>query len=182
MKRNLIAHHKNNFSDKIYIASVRNLPSGRWEVLGKWGKRHCQRIQLNIKGVFDTEAEAAALMTRLFSEKIYKGYVDIDNPRYTDTVTRLEVRNFLEDEVDTNFLTPPEEIPVKPEEKIPVSFPQNDEQGLVVRCVNNLGLEHLFEVGVEYNAETTNDDEMLKVTDMTGKRTEVFAERFERVP
>jgi len=176
MKRNLIAHYQSGTSDKIYIVSVRELPSGYFEVLAKWGRRHCTRIQLLVKGIFKTETEAIALMTSLLCEKTNKGYKDIEYPGYTGTVTRDEVRNFLEVE--------PEELKNPPKRKVaPVVEdspedvpPPRSHRNFVVRCINNLGLEHLFEVGAEYNAETTGDVEMFRING-----NDVFAERFKRL-
>ena len=52
---------------------------------------------------------------------------------------------------------------------------------VIVQCINNLGIEHLFDVDTEYTGRRTSDSDMLIVTSKDGSEVEVFADRFELV-
>lgn len=181
LQRNRIAH--NSFgADKIYLACIRRLPSGKWQVLGKWGKRDCRTTKVQVKGEWDTEAEAHWQMESLFREKLKKGYEDIFADDYSGVVTLSNMQKHMEEDpavakVDT---------PVKSwKEQEEAELKKKNEKGgrvLRVKCVDNLYREHLFLLGEVYNAETIeNDPEFLNVTALTGEVVEASTERFREV-
>lgn len=83
MKRNRVAHYQAGSSDKIYIASIRQSTSGKFDVLGKWGPRN-GNIQLQVKGTYSSEQQAIAAMETLFREKTAKGYRNIEDRGYSE--------------------------------------------------------------------------------------------------
>ena len=189
LQRNRIAHHGLGSSDKIYISSVRHLPSGKWQVLGKWGKRDCRTMQLQVKGEWDTEAEASRQMEALFTEKLKKGYEDILADDYDGVVTLSNMQRHLEDDPaiakapDTPVVrTVPFQSWEKEEEEVEKDNRNKGGRVLRVKCIDNLYREHLFLLGEVYNAVTIeNDPEFLKVTALTGEVVESSTERFREV-
>ena len=189
LQRNRIAHHGLGSSDKIYLSCVRHLPSGKWQVLGKWGKRDCRTMQLQVKGEWDTEAEASRQMEALFTEKLKKGYEDILADDYDGVVTLSNMQRHLEDDPaiakapDTPVVrTVPFQSWEKEEEEVEKDNRNKGGRVLRVKCIDNLYREHLFLLGEVYNAVTIeNDPEFLKVTALTGEVVESSTERFREV-
>jgi len=191
LQRNRIAHNRNGSSDKIYISCIRRLPSGKWQVLGKWGKRDCRTPQYMVKGEWDTEGFASRQMESLFAERLKKGYEDILADDYDGVVTLSNMQRHLEDDPaitkapDTPAVrTVPFQSWEKEEEEAKEEMKNRNKGGraLRVRCIDNLYREHLFLLGEVYNAETIeNDPEFLKVTALTGEVVESSAERFREV-
>ena len=202
MERHRIAHCQSGNSDKVYISCVRDLPSGLFQVLGKWGARDCQKMQLQVKGEFHTELAAKAEMLKLFREKTRKGYVDIESDGYTGNVTCMAMEKHMEAEpamplsrktlkkaeVDAEELAKRRIEERAAELKADKERKEEEEtkrfklgRKLVVKCINNLGCEHRFALGGEYNAVTVDDREFLMVTDLTGTDAEVYAFRFREV-
>jgi len=189
--RNRIAHHRHGSSDKIYISCIRHLPSGKWQVLGKWGKRDCRTPQNMVKGEWDTEVEAFRQMEALFTARLKKGYEDILADDYDGVVTLSNMQRHLEDDPaiakapDTPAVrTVPFQSWEKEEEeaKEETKNPNKGCRALRVKCIDNLYREHLFLLGEVYNAETIeNDPEFLKVTALTGEVVEASTERFREV-
>ena len=191
LQRNRIAHHGLGSSDKVYISSIRHLPSGKWQVLGKWGRRTSRTMQTQIKGEWDTEVEAFRQMEALFTEKLKRGYEDILADDYDGVVTLSNMQRHLEDDP---VITKAPLIPVvrtvpfqsweKEEEEAEAETRNRNKGGraLRVKCIDNLYREHLFLLGEVYNAETIeNDPEFLKVTALTGEVVEASTERFREV-
>jgi predicted DNA-binding WGR domain protein len=190
LQNNKIGHSREGTSDKIYIVGIRHLPSGKWQVLGKWGRRHCRTMQLEVKGEYDILQSAQDKMRDLFHEKLRKGYQDIQYPNYPGGVTVAEVRSHLEDDpaftssVQTSVQTNDVDVSrvydneTKQEEK--EKYRKRSGQKMRVKCINNLGYEGQLVLGEEYPAMTTHDPEMILVTTESGcAGIEVFAERFE---
>ena len=135
-------------------------------------------------------SDAQSLQQQLFHEKLKKGYNDIMSLNYHGTMTLQEVETHLEYDQNAviGFAGKTETEKPEPEKLVTLDFEEpkkkqpspKHQSTFVVRCVNNLGIEHRFVIGEEYNAENI-DCEMYKVVDMTGIEAEVFAERFEKV-
>ena len=168
---NFVSHYKRGSSNKIYIVSIRTLPSGKYQVVARWGKRHASRFQSIVKGEFSDYTVAMTLANKLESEKLKKGYVSITSREYDDDVTFEELSPWIEGPTSVQTVTPDR---VEPE--VVHSIHKS-----VLRCINNLGIEHLFDVGAEYNGKSSHDDELILVVDNNGNQTEVFRERFESV-
>ena len=183
LQRNRIAHYVQGKSDKIYISCIRHLPSGKWQVLGKWGKRDCRTPQNMVKGEWDTEVEAFRQMEALFTERLKKGYEDILADDYDGVVTLSNMKRHLED--DPAIAKAPD-TPVQSwkeeEEEAEMKNRNKGGRALRVKCINNEHREHLYLLGEVYNAETIeNDPEFLKVTALTGEVVESSTERFREV-
>jgi len=202
MERHKIAHFERGTSNKVYIVCIRELPNSKFQVLGKWGRRDCQTMQLMVKGEFDSLVEAQQEMKSLFRVQTRKGYVDIESAGYTGDVALVDMERHMEAEpampssrasMKKVRIDDEELVRRRAEERLAelkaAKERREEEEAkrfksgrkLVVKCINNLGLEHLFEMGSEYNAVTIDDREMLMVADMTGMDVEVFAERFHEV-
>jgi hypothetical protein len=157
--------------------------------LGKWGKRDCRTMQLQVKGEWDTEAEASRQMEALFTEKLKKGYEDILADDYDGVVTLSNMQRHLEDDPaiakapDTPVVrTVPFQSWEKEEEEVEKDNRNKGGRVLRVKCIDNLYREHLFLLGEVYNAVTIeNDPEFLKVTALTGEVVESSTERFREV-
>jgi hypothetical protein len=152
-------------------------------------------MQLQVKGEWDTEAEAYRQMEALFTERLKKGYEDILADDYDGVVTFLNMKRHLEDdpaiakEPDTpvqSWKEEEENQPLKEEEvedyEAETKNRNKGGRALRVKCIDNLYREHLFLLGEVYNAETIeNDPEFLKVTALTGEVVESSTERFREV-
>jgi hypothetical protein len=195
LQRNRIAHCRRISSDKIYISSIRHLPSGKWQVLGKWGKRDCRTPQFMVKGEWDTEGAASRQMEEIFVEKLKQGYEDILADDYDGVVTLSNMQRHLEDDpAITKAPEPPVQSWKEEEENQPLKEEEVEDyeaekrnrnkggRALRVKCIDNLYREHLFLLGEVYNAETIeNDPEFLNVTALTGEVVEASTERFREV-
>jgi predicted DNA-binding WGR domain protein len=202
MERHRIAHCSSGTSDKVYIVCVRDLPSGLFQVLAKWGRRDCQKMQVQVKGEFHTELAAKAEMLKLFRMKTRGGYEDIESVDYTGTVTCYDMEKHMEAEpAMPSSVASRKKVKVDDEElvkrraeeqaaELRAAKERKEEEEtkrfksgrkLVVKCINNLGYECRFALGGEYNAVTVDDREFLLVTDMTGTDAEVYAFRFHEV-
>lgn len=183
LQRNRIAH--NSFgADKIYLACIRHLPSGKWQVLGKWGKRDCRTTQVQVKGEWDTEAEASRQMEALFTEKLKKGYEDIFADDYSGLVTLSNMQKHMEEDPAVVSIRPVQSWKEEEAEATKKKSERSNQGGRVLRvkCIDNLYREHLFLLGEVYNAETIeNDTEFLMVTALTGEVVEASTERFREV-
>lgn len=178
MKRNLIAHCGAGNSDKIYMACVRENPDGTFSAIAKWGRRG-KSLQQMFKLTNVTEAQAVAEQEKVFAKKIKTGYVDIDDSDYDGPVTTLTVQSDMEK--DDNAPAP-KTVP-KPKKVTPkVHKPKEPPKEGVVICLDNAGIEGLFDKGIEYVFEAhKSDPTMIWVYDKEGKIKECFSERFEVV-
>jgi predicted DNA-binding WGR domain protein len=154
-------------------------------VLGKWGKRDCRTTQVQVKGEWDTEAEASRQMESLFREKLKKGYEDIFSDDYSGTVAFDSMQKHMEeDPAVAKTDTPVKSWKEEEDEATKKKDERSNEGGRVLRvkCIDNLYREHLFLLGEVYNAETIeNDPEFLMVTALTGEVVEASTERFREV-
>jgi hypothetical protein len=85
-----------------------------------------------------------------------------------ENVFTTSKENFLD---DWGIKKPPK---IKPPQAIPtIDFE--------VVCINNTGIEHLFNLEVSYVAELHDDKDLYWVYDKLGEKQSVLTERFERV-
>jgi len=182
-KNNLIAHYKGGGSDKVYLACVRKDSIG-WAVIGKYGRRG-RNLQSQMKASGLDEFKARSEQQKLFRSKLKKGtYKDVEaDPTYSGPVTRTcdAVAPFLEPEnpdvTQVIPATPPVTPPVPPTP--PPSPPEPED--IVVKCVDDLGIEDRFDQGIDYIAEDHSDTDMIWVYDRFGEKGEFFKTRFKRV-
>jgi predicted DNA-binding WGR domain protein len=187
MKRNLIAHYEGGGSDKVYASCIRDNKDGTFTVIGKWGRRG-NLNQQTVKGTVRTIVSAETLQKTIYNEKLAKGYVDIESANYTGGVSRNDswLSSKMEEEigaVSSGGQTPWPKVSKKPAPKpvasvVPaakVVLPEDD--GVLV-CVNNVGMEEKFDMGIEYVCEPHKDAAMVWVYDKFGAKAEFFADRF----
>jgi predicted DNA-binding WGR domain protein len=181
---NLVAHYNKGNSDKVYIVSI-IVKDGFPNVIAQWG-RVGSSLQSQFKYKASTLDRAEVLAKDLFRSKLNKGYVDIDSPSYLgelkmNPTLKVWLRPYLApDAANSTFLNPqPASVvspsPVKPVQEVKLV------QDFEVECINNLGLEDKFDVGVTYVAEHHDDKDLYWVYDKLGEKQSVFVERFKKV-
>lgn len=195
LTRNRIAHCQSGSSDKVYIASCRQLPNGKWVVLGKWGRRGAN-MSAQAKGdEYDSEREAKAALDALFDTKRREGYVDINDGFYNGPVTATSVKQYLEPDpgaLNDQTRTTPQAVDEEKEKQIRKAANERaaevraaeraakvaDAPARRKKCINVLGLEDQFVEGEHYDTFPHADNDMLWVVNMNGERVECFKERF----
>lgn len=113
------------------------------------------------------------------SEKIVKGYRELDPPRTRDELMVTHSIN----EVISEFVDDPSPQPMTPESTEPAGEKRMTLSEILqpeVKCVDNTGIEDFFEKGVTYLMIKVKG-KMLIVEDMLGQPREVMKGRFERV-
>lgn len=175
-KRNMIAMSKQPPA-KIYMACIRETPSGKFEVWAKYGRFDTR--PLNNQRWFTTESlhQAHVYQERMFKAKLQKGFRDIEAEDYSGAINRSDLTVELEKEVAIGAI-PAEVLAGAPN---PVESTCSDD---IVTCTNNIGIEDKFDAGVEYIYEKHPDRQMIYVHDKNGVKGEFFSDRFEvhRVP
>ena len=175
---NFIAHKVEGTSDKIYMACIRlEFPltgPAIYKVYGKWGRRG-HTLKGQIKLTTGSLNIAMREQMTLFQSKIGEGYVDIDSDVYTGPVTRdtPEIKESMEPEFDLDG-----KIRIK---VLKSREPVLPEIGDTVICINNIGMEDKFNMGIEYICEKHPDKNMLKVYDKNGVLGDFFKDRFKGV-
>lgn len=187
MKRNLIAHYEGGGSDKVYASCVRDNKDGTFTVIGKWGRRGSLNQQ-TVKGTVRTIVSAETLQKTIYNEKLAKGYVDIESANYTGGVSRKDSWLSSKMEEETSAVSsaaqsfspkaPKAPKPVAPVPVVPVTKAVLPEDDGVLVCVNNVGMEEKFDMGIEYVCEPHKDASMVWVYDKFGTKAEFFADRF----
>lgn len=199
MKYNRVLHYSGGNSDKIYIIRMMNRDStgsrpqgSNWKVITYWGRRGATNLQSKeVMNGCDKDM-ALAEMERIVSEKKFKGgYVDVEGAQYTGPVK-------ITDPAIVNHLTPDNPKSMSEalgrESKVAkngTGFEQKWKgKSVSLKCVDNLGMEELFDLGIEYVWETDPskipsgkfDQDMLWVYSKTGELIECLTERFEVIP
>jgi len=190
LRMNRVAHYYGGRSDKVYIASVREVSPGEFIVVGKYGRRGSWMKEHIKPGEYSDVNVAVAEAEALFRSKTEKGYVDIDSPNYDGPVTYHDVREHLEPELgDCKVMK--KKVAKKGAKKVGVyGHPgigktstvkkKPVEENFVVKCTNNDGMEDCFDLNVTYIARRHKvDSEMFLVTDKLGQERECFNDRFE---
>jgi hypothetical protein len=174
------AHNQEGSSDKLYLMVVVERDNGNHDAIAYWGRRKSAPADSKVYGSNTSKGGACAIALAQFDSKLKRGYVDIDDSRYSGSVTWRWMKDTSWMSGFLNVAEAKKPDP-KPEPKKPAAKPVRDTKNFVVKCVDALGAEEHFGQGFEYVAETHDDPEMLWVTDRTGRRDAWFAERFERV-
>ena len=197
--RNRICHYQGGGSDKVYMVSVRK-DAGKWLVLGKWGRRG-NDLKVSIKGTLDDEAKAEAVMNQVFNKQLKEGYIDIESPSYSGPVTRRDgqIQRALEPEVggvpSVSSTTPVMPITwsckrcgvgvsttkggVCDNCKAEIEKEKNTaEADFELVCLDNIGMEDRFDLGITYLCEKHKDPTMLWVYDKLGRKDEYLRGRF----
>jgi hypothetical protein len=165
LENNRVLYRKRDGWMTIY--SVFPLPHGKYQVVCKWGDRESLMHTRN-GSVFDNIGAARIRMNdSAWRRQRNSDYIDLETGIYEKPCTIAQLHQYLAPEPDEPE-TAKNTRPIK--------------AGKIfrVKCLNNLGIELLFDRDGEYNAETTDDEEMLKVCGNNGAEV-VFAERFEQV-
>jgi predicted DNA-binding WGR domain protein len=181
MENNRVGHCQSGNSDKVYIVTVSD-NDGDYIVNAIWGRRG--KLSNNqIKGAFNTIREARMEMERVFETKVKKGYQNIESSDYSGPVTLASVAEHLAPEHDE--LEPSDAPDLDSLEPSPAPKPKVDaifdEEDLEAICMDNIGVEENFLVGVAYLAEEHDDSEMIYVFDRFGEKKECYKERFKIV-
>jgi len=193
MKRNIVGH---NFvkggSDKLYLCGIRE-QSNTYSVIAKWGKRG-NHLSVQNKGTFKSLAEAEAFQKKLWNSKVTGGYMDIEDPMYTQYMSAdvLPKKVSMSDEMikrnleyeDYNSLRIDKNGDIWSEDNNPLSNTNKKKakevKQYVMICVDNVGMEDKFDVEIEYVVEDHIDKEMIYAYDKHGERGEFFKMRFEK--
>jgi len=193
-KRNLIAHKQVGTSDKVYMACVRRDPATKeWVVIGKYGRRTGNTLQIAPKMRTAHESVAYAEQRALFNGKLKTGYKDVEENGYNGPVSRsttiiktnLETEKSVLEDIDNIRIPVPDkarearEASAKAVEAAKVKALEPEEDTVV--CADNSGIEEQFDVGIEYVCERHTDRTMIWVYDKFGKKTEYFRDRFKSV-
>lgn len=169
-----VCHYEDGGSDKVYIVSVRKGKKGEWQVIGQWGRRG-KNLRSQVKGEYLSRTSAHRQQDVFFRERLKKGYVDIKDQAYFGLLSMSDswLQQFLWSDEKEDAQEPL--VVVDPH---PDPHPPAPDLMFEVVCANNLGVEDVFDQGIEYMAEKHNELGMLWVYDKFGKRREMFAERF----
>lgn len=182
MRQNLVAHCQKGSADKIYMACIRvDNTTGKFTVIGKWGRRGTANLQQQVKLQTSNENAAVAEQRRLFEAKLKKGYVDIESPAYRGPLhgQSPDIRANLEGGTP---IQQPRKTPVRKTPTPKPAAPVDDEPiELIVECLDNAGIEHQFDKGIEYVAELHTEPGLVWVYDKLGEKQECFTERFKKV-
>jgi len=155
-----------------------------WNVVLKEGKRPVRRMDVTLIGTYEYMAYGDDLVESLTKEKAFlvvdnmfleyseaKGWREIQFPV---GLVINEVRPFLR-ETKMNPYKRTKKVTdygfAKVYRDVPVT--------LRVRCIHNLGLEHLLEIGKEYSAVLDDEDETLYKISLPSETVTVMQERFE---
>jgi len=186
MQNNRVGHCQTGASDKVYIVNILE-HEGNFIVKALWGRRG-KISQSQIKGSFATIGSARIEMEKIFASKLKGGYVNIESTDYNGLVTLDSVYEHLTpdvefdefDEFDDDSDLDEEEIEpsTAPRPKVDSIF---DDEELEAICMDNLGMEENFLIGVNYLAEEHNDSDMIYVFDRFGEKKECYKERFKIV-
>jgi hypothetical protein len=200
-KNNKIGHVRKGTSDKVYIVSIVDNGDGTYNAVGRYG-----RNQGNIKEAIlatrtsrmGAESAANAQIRKKFG-KSRDPYIDIDGPEYRHSLTRNDawLKRWLEPEENT--VTPKKVVTIpQVADPEPATRPGSKMAGhpsvqkkrkeseakrragttLELVCVDNIGHEISFSVGVEYLAKVTKDPDFYEVIDKFGDTHTMYAERF----
>jgi len=189
-----VLHCQEGTSDKLYVSYVKDSDNNRGDkeyvVMTKWGRRTAANgLIMKPHSIYRTKTEAVQAMHKLAQEKLAKGYVEVSSPSYSGPVVRkeIEARDMgdaidapvrpLSDDLRRTGRFPSEQQ--RPQQKFE---PQKSKiQELLVICLNNIGVEEHFDMGVEYLAMGNAKPDFLTVEDKFGKTGDYDKARFEIV-
>src|SRR3990172_6478117 len=80
-KVNVVLHYQGGGSDKVYVSSIKSV-AGSFQVVCKWGRRG-GTMQVQTKGTYSAFDVAVATRNSILSEKLSKGYKNIEGPGYS---------------------------------------------------------------------------------------------------
>jgi predicted DNA-binding WGR domain protein len=182
MNNNVVAHCKQGTSDKVYMIGVypEKLSNGESEFVVK--VRYGRRGNVNQETIKARRASidlARADMNKLIGTKIKKGYVDIESSSYTGTMTLDEVDGILAPEGDA--FDPDDILNVTQNAVNSVVEDDFDGEDVEAVCLDNVGMEDKFLVGVAYMVESHDNAKLVYVIDRFGESQECYKERFQVV-
>jgi predicted DNA-binding WGR domain protein len=184
-----VLHCQDGTSDKLYVSYVKSDSNNRGDkeyvVMTKWGRRTASSLIMKPHSVYRTKEDAIRAMHKLAAEKTAKGYVEVGSAAYQGPVTRKEI--------EAREMADAMDAPVRPlsdDLRRTVRFPEKQQpfvpqkskiQELLVICLNNIGVEEHFDMGVEYLALGNSNPNFLTVEDKFGKTGDYDKARFEIV-
>lgn len=211
MKDNIVLHNysRSENTDKVYMCCIRKDNfTNKYLLIGKYGRRGKKMTHL-VLGKYDTLLMAFSERKKLVRKKVSTGYVDVEGSAYDELVLRCiwprvsmsdpEINIHLENSFDTDAppVSPPVAPPVVPDidrgdcrgnvlggDDLGVECNERPVFPFEVMCVDNVGFESMFDVGITYVAEYSHELDrfhMISVFDKYGIRGEFFKSRFEEI-
>ncbi|MEN6622163.1 MAG: WGR domain-containing protein [Smithella sp.] len=191
VRYNIVGHYFRPLlnSDKIYILGIRKT-GNEFAVMAKWGRRG-NSLSNQVKGNFQTIAQASECVEKLWKGRLSDGYMDIESDEYVRqmkaynqiplTLNDIQVSKNLEDDLNfpkktNNETTPSTSVDITPSNMVDM------EETMI--CNDNTGLEDHFDVGIEYVVEPIKQpnglvsNDMIAVYDKLGRLGEFFKNRF----
>jgi len=185
-RRNIVLHcyDEDANADKIYIACVRDSADSQgrtiYQAVGKWGRRG-KNMSEQIKSSDLNYRTAAMIASSMASKKMKKGYVDIESSSYDGplTMSSPHVTKFLESESGTALVGwDGEDVAKSEKSKKQDKLPKTQKgEVCVAECLDNTGIEHDFDVGVNYIVMSLDGD-MIKVIALDGEEKDCYRKRF----
>lgn len=149
-----------------YIASVRKCTGNRWALRG---------VTLNSNGVLKGTANVLYFESRKEAEKKCRKRAKIKQARKSYAIVGVDA---LPKEA-LRFLAPDPDSVISIEEMVELIDKAKRERYVFFK--NVMGIEHLFQLGLEYLAYITDDEDILEVEADNGERHSCIMERFSEV-
>lgn len=167
-KRNRIAVSK-EAPTRISMVCIRELDGGKsYEVYEKEGSFDAGGLFSKVWYITETLVSAYAYQDSIFKANLMLGFIDIESAGYTGTLTRKDFLHELEKEAEEN---------ITDERSVSGAMIQDIPDDIVI-CINNVGIEDKFDLGIEYVFERHKDGQMIYVYDKNGVKGEFFYDRF----